>query len=223
MPTPTETPTPTPTATPIPPFVQDYGYLYNWYTIVNANNIANTDWHVATRDEFDALSTFLGGNSVSGGKMKEIGTTYWLTPNTDATNEVGFNARGSGNRDNNGDFLNFKYTSFWWVPSDYDPDGGEVSVQSFSANYITGSASKKYGHNVRLVRDTTSKTNGQTGTYTGNDGKIYNTICIDTTEWLSENLEESKYRGGTIPIPELQDNTDWANDTTGARCYYVIP
>jgi hypothetical protein len=57
-----------------------------------------------------------------------------------------------------------------------------------------------------LLKDSTTLSHGQTGTYIGNDGKVYNTICIGTQEWLSQDLQETKYRNGSI-IPELQSNS----------------
>jgi len=76
-----------------------------------------------------------------------------------------------------------------------------------------------FGMSVRLVKDSTTLTHGQTGTYTGNDGRVYSTICIGTQEWLSESLCETEYRNGD-PILEVTDNAAWAALTTGARCSY---
>ena len=75
------------------------------------------------------------------------------------------------------------------------------------------------GISIRLVKDSTSLTHGQTSHYTGNDGKVYRTICIGTQEWLADNLCETEYRDGT-PIAEVTDGTAWAALTTGARCSY---
>jgi len=81
------------------------------------------------------------------------------------------------------------------------------------------SEDKDMGYSVRLIKDSTTLTHGQTGTYVGNDNRIYQTVCIGTQEWLSENLMETKYRNGDA-IPEVRDNTAWAALTTGARCSY---
>jgi len=44
------------------------------------------------------LTDYLGGLSIAGGKLKETGTSHWLSPNTGATNETGFTALPSGTR-----------------------------------------------------------------------------------------------------------------------------
>ena len=82
-----------------------------------------------------------------------------------------------------------------------------------------GTAYKTQGSAVRLVKNYTSLSDGETGTYTGNDGKIYRTICIGTQEWLADNLVETKYRNGDL-IPEVTDNSTWAGLSDGARCSY---
>ena len=51
------------------------------------------------------------------------------------------------------------------------------------------------------------------------DGNIYATVIIGSQEWVSENLNVSKYNDGTI-IPQVTDPAAWANLTTGAWCYY---
>mgnify|MGYP001192070860 CR=1 FL=1 len=68
-----------------------------------------------------------------------------------------------------------------------------------------------------LVGCGTSKIN--TSTTTDVDGNTYKTVKIGTQEWMSENLRITKYSDGT-PIPNVTDNNQWTNLTTGAWCHY---
>lgn len=89
-----------------------YGYLYNGYVLSSGKNICPTGWHVPAITEWSSLSTYLGGTSAAGGKMKETGTTYWNSPNTGADNSSGFSARGGGYYFNT--YADLKNSSIWW-------------------------------------------------------------------------------------------------------------
>jgi uncharacterized protein (TIGR02145 family) len=56
-------------------------------------------------------------------------------------------------------------------------------------------------------------------TVTDIDGNIYHTVTIGSQVWMVENLKVSKYRDGTT-IPNITDNIQWTNLTTGAYCHY---
>jgi uncharacterized protein (TIGR02145 family) len=51
------------------------------------------------------------------------------------------------------------------------------------------------------------------------DGNIYNTVTIGTQVWMVGNLKTTKYRNGD-PIPNVTDEIEWSNLTTGAYCNY---
>ena len=199
-----------------------YGYLYNWYAATDARNIAAAGWHVPTENEFKTLFDYLGAGgdyvtNIIGVKLKEIGLTYWDSPNTGATNETKFNGRGSGSRDWTAGVFGFiKATMILWATPQKSIT---LSYTNNSAAINIGNTFKTYGLGIRPLKDTTTLTHGQTGTYTGNDGKVYRTICIGTQEWLADNLCETLYRDGT-PIPEVTDAGAWVALTTGARCSY---
>ena len=51
------------------------------------------------------------------------------------------------------------------------------------------------------------------------DGNSYNTVKIGNQIWMKENLKTTKYNDGTA-IPNITDNTQWSNLTSGAWVYY---
>jgi len=57
---------------------------------------APAGWHIPSPAEWRQLANALGGLPVAGGKMKESGTSHWLSPNTGATNESLFKALPAG-------------------------------------------------------------------------------------------------------------------------------
>jgi len=197
------------------------GFYYNWYVINDSRNITSSDnWRVPTYDDLNTLITFGGTNC--GGKLKEIGNEYWIEPNVGATNEYKFNARGVGSRqtDDSTVFTNFKSEFTFWL--NYVDNGFYYASHII---YYTGdltlynSHSQVTGLPLRLVKNSTTLIHGETGTYVGNNGKTYSTICIGGQEWLSENLVETLYRD-LSPIPEVTDGTIWGGLTTGALCAF---
>ena len=210
-----------------------YGFLYNWYAANDSRNIANTGWSVPTINDQKDLSDFLGTNGIAGGKMKESGLVYWNSPNagysSGATNSSNFNGRGAGKRNYaTGVFSQLQVLTYMWAQGEQSFDQGYIgSLDYNSANFTAYKVNpstwytefKREGISVRLIKDTTSLTNGQTGTYTGNDGKVYRTICIGTQEWVADHLVETKYRN-LDAIPEVTPNATWTGLSTGARCSY---
>jgi uncharacterized protein (TIGR02145 family) len=54
---------------------------------------------------------------------------------------------------------------------------------------------------------------------TDQDGNTYDYLTYGNQVWTVENAEMVTYIDGT-PIPQVTDNTEWQNLTTGAWCYY---
>lgn len=94
--------------------VATYGRLYTWYAATDSRNVCPAGWHVPTDSEWTTLTTYLGGESVAGGKLKEAGTSHWISPNTGATNSCGFSALPGGYRSNDGTFYANGYSGTWW-------------------------------------------------------------------------------------------------------------
>ena len=144
-----------------PVAIATYGRLYNWHTVNSSRNIAPTGWHVPSDAEWTTLITYLGGESVAGGKMKEPGTMHWLTPNTGATNESGFTGLPTGKRDSGGSepepFFNFMGAcSYYWSSTEPGPNyavGDYCRLSCDNATLYRYNNSKAEGFAVRLVKD----------------------------------------------------------------------
>ena len=59
----------------------------------------------------------------------------------------------------------------------------------------------------------------QTTTVTDQDGNTYDYLTYGDQVWTVDNAEMVTYRDGT-PIPQVTDNTEWNNLSTGAWAYY---
>ena len=135
-----------------------YGKLYNWYAVsktTNGNkNVCPTGWHVPTDAEWTVLTDYLGGASVAGGKMKEVGTTSWNIPNTDAINTSLFSALPGGYRGSNGYYVNIGSVGDWWSSAEYGTDDAWFRLLFFNFGGAgRNSASKRDGLSVRCLRD----------------------------------------------------------------------
>lgn len=90
-----------------------YGRLYNW-SVVKYTSLAPEGWRIPDDDDWEILITYLGGDSIAGGKMKELGLDHWSAPNSNATNSSGFSALPGGVRDVLGNFSNIGSFGIWW-------------------------------------------------------------------------------------------------------------
>ena len=129
-----------------------YGGLYN-YTAATNGNLCPTGWHVSTDDEWTILTTFLGGEDIAGGKLKETDTIHWVSPNKGGNNESGFTALPGGyNRD--GEYMKIgTWCFFWSVKGAYFRRLSASDTYAFRSGYSPG-----IGISVRCVKDAETPT-----------------------------------------------------------------
>jgi len=132
-----------------------YGALYNWYA-ASAANLCPTGWRVSSDEDWTTLTTTLGGESVSGGKLKEAGTTHWLAPNTGADNSSGFTALPGGYRYRlDGTFADAGKLSYWWTSTEYTYDNTKGYYREMfndQASIARDGAFKTAGKYVRCIK-----------------------------------------------------------------------
>jgi len=90
-------------------------------------------------------------------------------------------------------------------------EGLEPNTTYYVRSFLTNTLGDFYGDEISF-----STEEEPTGSC---DGAPYPSIVYGTQEWTVENACHITYRDGT-PIPEVTDDDEWANLTTGAWCYY---
>lgn len=99
-----------------------FGAIYNFYSATDVRKICPPGWHIPTKSEWNVLVSFLGGESVAGGKLKVAGIDFWSSPNTGASNSSGFSAYPGGARDCGSNFVYLGTQGHWWS-SDFATGG----------------------------------------------------------------------------------------------------
>jgi uncharacterized protein (TIGR02145 family) len=135
-----------------------FGVLYNWFTVdlksAGNKNICPVGWHVPNENDWTILTSFLGGDSVAGGKVKEQGYAHWVSPNTGATNESGFNALPASSRSYLGTYAEPGFACSFWSSTEMPPPGGHCHfLQANSSVFTHYYYDKQNGFSVRCLKD----------------------------------------------------------------------
>ena len=126
--------------------------MMQYSTTPGVQGICPTGWHLPTNVEWTTLTTYLGGETVAGGKMKEAGTAHWSSPNTGATNSSGFTALPGGNW--NGYFFNLTNSAYFWSSMEFSSAGAWARNLTYNHVYVTSyTATKTAGFSARCVQD----------------------------------------------------------------------
>jgi len=118
-------------------YLMPYGRLYTWYAATDSRNVCPSGWHVPSVEEILILEDIAGGSGLAGGKLKETGTTHWLSPNYGATDSYGFKAVPGGYRSHAGG----------------NTIGGEQSLGMYGFIWTSSSIDSEYAHSRRLAYD----------------------------------------------------------------------
>jgi len=132
-----------------------YGRLYNWYSVSDTRKLCPKGWSVPSDDEWQTLVNFLGGESYAGGKLKESGTSHWLTPNTGANNVYGFTALPAGHRDGAALYRRLGDFAIWWTATEESSliYSWRRSVE-YNTEYVSTNRNfKTLGFSVRCVKN----------------------------------------------------------------------
>lgn len=134
-----------------------YGAIYNWYAVNDSRSICPVGWHVPSDFEWTVLTTYLGGESVAGGKLQESGTTHWNSPNEGATNETGFSALPGGWRNLVGSFYFIGSQGNWGSSTENQVQNQKFYSRSIDqytgVSVLRNNLDKKSGVSIRCIKD----------------------------------------------------------------------
>ena len=141
-----------------------YGRLYTWDAAMNGSTDVSSrgacpcGWHVPSDEEWKELENFLGGATIAGGKMKEIGTTHWKTPNTEADNSSGLSFLPGGEFDsrlNPPDFNLINDYAVLWTSTEVSLVKARERYLSYNdAKCSTFDWYKSLKYSIRCIKDT---------------------------------------------------------------------
>jgi uncharacterized protein (TIGR02145 family) len=153
-----------------------YGALYTWTAAMNGTGSSDVNpsgiqgvcpsgWHLPSDAEWKQLELHQGMSqaeadntgwrgSNEGGKLKDIGTTNWNSPNTGASNTSGFTALPGGNRYDYGTFFNVGSIALFWSSAEFNGTNAQARSLSYNiAKTYRSSYDKTSGFSVRCIMD----------------------------------------------------------------------
>ncbi|UTW61485.1 hypothetical protein KFE98_15920 [bacterium SCSIO 12741] len=205
-------------------YAETFGRLYNKTAVMNGERTSNIapsttqgvcpeGWHLPSTAEWDTLFLRINSGHATrtncsncAGPLKETFTEYWNAPNSGATNELKFNARGAGLYTGASYSSLYDYTYFW--SSSYNTGNSAYQDAYFlrSANAqttYTSTNSNSQRYSVRCVKNLPDA-------YAGKDQQVTSgttaTLAADTAvvpeegKWTIIDGTGEAYR--TTPIPE---------------------
>lgn len=90
--------------------------------------------HVPSDSKRNILIEKLGGISIAGDKMKELGIESWISIDQETTNTSLFTGLASGAAE--GDMSDFGYSGYWWSSREDDESGGWSRELNYNKNDI---------------------------------------------------------------------------------------
>ena len=135
-----------------------YGWLYNWFAVADARGLAPNEWDIPTDAEWTELTDYLTAeyghitSSNVGGALKST-RMEWESPNSEATNEFGFETLPSGYRLTSGSCDYVGRGGYWWSSSERSATSAWYrGISTYGGNVFRNYFSKRLGYSVRCIQ-----------------------------------------------------------------------
>ena len=134
-------------------YKETYGALYNYYTVLSGK-LCPKGWHIPSDEEWSVLTTYLGGDTVAGRKLKEAGNAHWEFPNPDANNESRFTALPAGYRTVDGVYDSVGQSGLWWSSTGISLVSAWNRTMSYADRKVARTSSfTQNGFSIRCIMD----------------------------------------------------------------------
>ena len=219
-----------------------YGRLYTWAAAMES---CPSDWHLPSKDEWNALFMAVGGEVTAGKILKS--QTGWNN-NGNGTDAFGFSALPAGERDDSEYFRYDGDYAYFWSATKYDSRNAycvrlyhdlELAklfnlensfvfsircLKDYDSVASSSSSSAASSSSVEVLPPCKTETedNCEYGEIVDErDGQTYKTVKIGEQVWMTENLN---YAYTSIPFKykeDASDSTSWCynNDATNCEKY----
>jgi uncharacterized protein (TIGR02145 family) len=131
-----------------------FGKLYNGFAASYDGNLCPSGWKVPSQEDWRTLAVTLGGDTISGGKLKaKVG---WYPPHVGDLNASGFSAMPGGLRYVDGQTLSFGGIGYFWSSTSYNAEPSQAvfsSMRHFDARQIIAEDSKVMGYSIRCIKE----------------------------------------------------------------------
>jgi uncharacterized protein (TIGR02145 family) len=130
-----------------------YGKLYNGYAINNAKGVCPVGFKVPSSADFNTLSTYLGGNTIAGGKLKQAGLTTWTLTSSSVTNSSKFTGLPGGYMGDAGSSSNLGDQAYFWTSTSAGTTNYVRMLKNSTIDFTETTAfALKGGASVRCIK-----------------------------------------------------------------------
>ena len=131
---------------------EKYGRLYTWE---NAKSACPRGWHLPSNEEWGALFTAVGGQSIAGSKLKfSSGWNEYKGKSGNGSDSFGFSSLPAGYRNNNGNYYaEGSRANFWSSSEIFGDEAYNMCLHYDDDNADLVNYDKGYGFSVRCLKD----------------------------------------------------------------------
>ncbi|MPL81719.1 hypothetical protein SDC9_27649 [bioreactor metagenome] len=188
-----------------------YGGLYQWDESMNytsapgSQGVCMEGWRIPMYGEWVELINHLGGASLAGGPLKEVGIVHWNSPNTGATNLSNFTALPGGHYHE--DYSGIGTSGIFSSSTEYDISQSYYFTLKYNnTNVANYGGYKTSARSVRCIKNNSNAI--LPSVLTGNVSSITNNSCLCGGEVTHSGNSVVNARGvcwSTMTSPTLDD------------------